>query len=336
MSVYKQKFPDEWFEPAPIVNQPKDEQTETNHLSFWKDAWIRLRKNKGALIGLALIVLIMVMALIGPYFNEYKYDQQNIQYSNLPPKIAGLEWLGFNGKDFNGVDQYAARGVEEQFWFGTDQFGRDIWTRVWIGTRISLYIALLAATLDLVFGVIYGGISGFYGGRVDNIMQRIIEVLVGIPNLILVILFILVLEPGIMSITLAMVITGWVGMARVVRGQILQLKGQEFILASRTLGASNRKLFLDHLLPNTLGAIVITLMFTIPTAIFSEAFLSFIGLGLQPPLASLGILIDDGYKSMKLFVYKMIFPAIVISTIMVSFNLFADGLRDALDPKMRK
>lgn len=336
MSMYNQKFPDEWFEPAPIVNQAKEAQTETVHLSFWKDAWIRLRKNRGAIIGLVLIVLIMIMALIGPYFNEYAYDQQNIQYSNLPPKIAGMEWLGFDGKDFNGVDQYAARGIEEQFWFGTDQFGRDIWTRVWIGTRISLYIALLAAALDLVIGVIYGGISGFYGGRVDNMMQRIIEVLVGIPNLILVILFILVLEPGIMSITLAMVIAGWVGMARVVRGQILQLKGQEFVLASRTLGASNRKLFLDHLLPNTLGAIVITLMFTIPTAIFSEAFLSFIGLGLQPPLASLGILIDDGYKSMKLFVYKMIFPAIVISTIMVSFNLFADGLRDALDPKMRK
>lgn len=327
---------DDLFVPAPIVEKGKDESIETQHLSFWKDAWLRLRKNRGALIGVILIILIITMALVGPYLTKYDYDQQNIAASHLPPRIPGLEWLGFNGVDINGVDQYEKRNITENYWFGTDQFGRDIFTRVWIGTRISLYIALLAAALDLIIGVAYGSISAFFGGRVDNVMQRIIEILMGIPNLILIILFILVLEPGIVSITLAMVITGWVGMARVVRGQILQLKGQEFILASRTLGASNRKLLTEHLLPNTLGPIIVTLMFTIPTAIFFEAFLSFIGLGLQPPLASLGILIDDGYKSMKLFVYKMLFPAVIISTIMISFNLVADGLRDALDPKMRR
>lgn len=336
MKMVSNDIPDDLFVPIPTANKDKEKGLASNHISFWQDAWIRLRKNRGAIIGLILILLIVSMAIIGPMTSQFSYDEQNIQYANLPPKAAGLEWLGFNGKDFNGVDQYEARGVKEQFWFGTDQFGRDIWTRVWIGTRISLYIALLAAFLDLIIGVAYGGISSFYGGKVDNIMQRIIEVLVGIPNLILIILFILILEPGIISITLAMVITGWVGMARVVRGQILQLKGQEFVLASRTLGTSNRKLLTEHLLPNTLGPIIVTLMFTIPTAIFFEAFLSFIGLGLQPPLASLGILIDDGYKSMKLFVYKMMFPAIVISTIMISFNLLADGLRDALDPRMRR
>jgi len=336
MKIDYSEITDDLFTPDSIVNENKDEIINKERISFWKDAWIRLRKNRGALIGLLLIILIIMMSLFGPYLTKYNYDEQNIAFSNLPPMVPGLEWLGFNGQDSFNVNQYEERGITENFWFGTDQFGRDIWTRVWIGTRISLYIALLAATLDLIIGVAYGSISSFFGGKVDNFMQRIIEVLVGIPNLILIILFILVLEPGIISITLAMVITGWVGMARVVRGQILQLKGQEFVLASRTLGTSNRKLLTEHLLPNTLGPIIVTLMFTIPTAIFFEAFLSFIGLGLQPPIASLGILIDDGYKSMKLFIYKMIFPAVVISTIMISFNLLADGLRDALDPKMKR
>jgi oligopeptide transport system permease protein len=327
---------DDLFEPDPIVGKMENKIKDKPQIGFWKDAWIRLRRNKGAVMSIVLLFLIAVLAFVGPYFNDISYDEQNIIHSNLPPKITGLEWLGFNGIDENGIDQYEARQVTTNYWFGTDQFGRDIWTRVWEGTKISLYIAFLAATLDLIIGVVYGGISGFYGGRVDNILQRIIEILVGIPNLILIILFILILQPGIITITLAMVITGWVNMARVVRGQIFQLKGQEFVLASRTLGANTFRLVSKHLLPNAMGSIIVTLMFTIPTAIFFEAFLSFIGLGLQPPLASLGILVDDGYKSMMMFPYKMIFPAVVISVIMICFNVLADGLRDALDPKMRK
>lgn len=337
MSQEVNKITDDLFEPAPIEDKVDDDlDVSAPQLSFWKDAWNRLKRNKGALIAIVILFIITVMAIIGPYFNEHTYDSQNLAYSNLPPKVSGLEWAGFDGTDINGINQYESRQITENYWLGTDQFGRDIWTRIWDGTRISLYIAFLAATLDLIIGVVYGGISAFYGGKIDNIMQRIIEVLVGIPNLILIVLFILILEPGILSITLALVITGWVNMARVVRGQILQLKGQEFILASRTLGASDFRLIIKHLLPNTLGPIIVTLMFTIPTAIFFEAFLSFIGLGLQPPLASLGVLIEDGYRSMQLFPSKMIFPAIVISLIMISFNVLADGLRDALDPKMRK
>ncbi|HWO75417.1 MAG TPA: oligopeptide ABC transporter permease [Bacillus sp. (in: firmicutes)] len=324
------------FEPDPIVGKMEKKLKDRPQMSFWKDAWFRLRRNKGAIFSIFILTLITILAIICPYFSGHTYSEQNVLHSNLPPKIAGLEWLGFNGVDINGINQYEARNLSENYWFGTDQFGRDIWTRVWEGTKISLYIAFLAAALDLIIGVIYGGISGYFGGRIDNILQRIIEILVGIPNLILIILFILIFEPGIISITLAMVITGWVNMARVVRGQILQLKGQEFVLASRTLGANPFRLITKHLLPNTLGSIIVTLMFTIPTAIFFEAFLSFIGLGLQPPLASLGIMIDDGYKSMMLFPYKMIFPAVVISLIMICFNVLADGLRDALDPKMRK
>nr|WP_245746424.1 oligopeptide ABC transporter permease [Evansella caseinilytica] len=311
-------------------------ETSAAPLTFWQEAWRRLRKNKGALAGLITIVFLIVVSLIGPLFNEYSYSQQDLVRSNLPPKIAGLEWLGFDGTRSSGENTYEERGITANAWFGTDEFGRDLWTRLWKATQVSLFIGVVAAFLDLLIGVVYGGISAFYGGRLDNVMQRIIEVLVGIPNLIVIILFILIFEPGILSIILAMIITGWVGMARVVRGQILQLKGQEFILAARTLGTSNGKLIWKHLFPNVMGPIIITVMFTIPSAIFFEAFLSFIGLGLQPPLASLGVLIEDGYQSMRFFSYKLIFPAIVISALMISFNLLADGLRDALDPKMRR
>ncbi|WP_082818750.1 oligopeptide ABC transporter permease [Bhargavaea cecembensis] len=323
-----------------FVPQPLDatarEELAAPAPTFWKEAMERLFKNKGAVVSLVLLIILGAMALIGPSMNEFTYREQHIPHSNLPPKVAGLEWLGFDGKDVNGVDQYAQRGVETNYWFGTDEFGRDLWTRVWKGTQISLFIALVAAFLDLVIGVIYGGISAYYGGRIDNVMQRIIEILTGIPNLIVIILFILILEPGIRSIILAMIITGWVGMARVVRGQMLQLKGQEFVLASRTLGASDSRLMRKHLLPNVMGPIIVTVMFTIPTAIFFEAFLSFIGLGLQAPLASLGVLIEDGYDAIRSFPYKLLIPAVVISLVMICFNLLADGLRDALDPKMRK
>lgn len=335
MNPPKKEITKDLFVHAPLEST-KNEDFNGVPVTFWNETFKRLKKNRGALIGLLTIFLLLIMALIGPLLSDHTVTEQDLGRSNLPPKATGFEWLGFDGKDVNGKDQYEARGITENFWFGTDEFGRDLWTRVWKATQISMFIAIVAAVLDLFIGVLYGGISGFYGGRLDNFMQRVIEVLMGIPNLIVIILFILILEPGITSIILAMVVTGWVGMARVVRGQILQLKGQEFILAARTMGTPNRKIIWKHLIPNTMGSIIITVMFTIPTAIFFEAFLSFIGLGLQPPIASLGVLIEDGYKSMRFFSYKLIFPAIVISAIMISFNLLGDGLRDALDPKMRK
>ncbi|WP_212391556.1 ABC transporter permease [Sporosarcina beigongshangi] len=295
-----------------VVGEKKDSQDLVSRpqISMAKESWLRLTKNKGAILSLFILAILIVLAIVGPYMNDYTYEQT----------------------DYDQVFQKP----NNEHWLGTDRFGRDQWTRVWEGTRISLYIALLATALDLMIGVAYGSISALIGGRVDNVMQRVIEVLVGIPNLILIILLIMLMRPGIMTITIAMVITGWVNMARLVRSQVFKLKTQEFILASRALGASNSRLIKEHFIPNTLGLIIVNMMFTIPAAIFTEAFLSFIGLGLQEPLASLGVLINDGFQAMRNHFYLLLFPALVIVALMVCFNLLADGLRDALDPKMRK
>ncbi|MEL3973788.1 oligopeptide ABC transporter permease [Rossellomorea oryzaecorticis] len=321
------------------ASESEAERIERPSLNFWQDAWIRLRKSKGTIVGMIITAIIIFFALFGPGMNEHSFKDQEIRHAKLPPKIealSGISWLPFDGKDKDGFDMYEARGVEVNYWFGTDDLGRDLWTRTWTGTRVSLYIGILAAIIDFIIGISYGGISAYYGGKVDDVMQRIIEILVGIPNLIVVILFILIFEPGIFSITMAMVITGWTGMARIVRGQVLQLKNQEFVLASRTLGASSNRLIFKHLLPNVMGPVIITTMFTVPAAIYTEAFLSFIGLGIAPPRASLGSLVNDGYRSIQSYPHMMLVPSAVISLVILSFNLMADGLRDALDPKMRK
>ena len=333
-----EQFDQDMFTPVEM-NEQLGERIVGKSLNFWQDAWMRLKKNKAAIISLSIILILVALALFGPMLSNRDAYEQNISQAKLPPKVTGLEWAGFDGMATLGgreIDFYEQKNVEENFWFGTDYLGRDLWSRIWEGTRISLFIGLVAAIIDTIIGVAYGGISAYFGGRTDNIMQRIVEILTGVPNLILIILFILIFDPGVFTIILAMAITGWIGMSRLVRGQILKLKNQEFVLAARTLGASSGRLIFKHLIPNTLGAIIITLMFTIPSAIFFEAFLSFIGIGLQPPQASLGTLINDGYKELRTFPFLLIIPSVIIVLLMVSFNLLADGLRDAFDPKMRK
>jgi oligopeptide transport system permease protein len=296
---------------AAEIDSRENERIVGPPVGFWKDSWGRLKKNRGALISLGVIVLLFLMAfVIGPLLSRYGAFEQDLARRYTDP----------NGG----------------FWFGTDEFGRDLWTRVWAGTRVSLYIAFLAAFVDLFVGVTYGAISGFFGGRVDNGMQRVLEVLVGIPGLVVAILAMVVFDPGILTITIAIGLTGWVYMARIVRGRMLQLKEQEFALASRSLGAGRYRLITKHLIPNSLGPIIVNMMFTIPSAIFAEAFLSFIGLGIQVPRASLGSLIDNGAAELRFHAYMLWFPAAVFCLIMLSFNLLADGLRDALDPRMRK
>ena len=337
----EQKVSKEMFAPAHI-DLSNSEKISKPSLNFWQDSWLRVRKNKGAVTSLFVIILLVLMAFIGPLLTPYAYDTQNTKNANLPPRIQGLEnvsWLPFDGtltkRDGTVIHPYELRQVKEYYWFGTDGLGRDMFARIWKGTQISLLIAVVAALIDMLIGVSYGAISGYLGGVVDSSMQRVVEVLVGIPNLIVVVLMILILKPGITPIIIALSITGWISMSRVVRAQVLKFKNQEFVLAAKTLGASDVSIIFKHMIPNMFGVIIINTMFSIPNAIFFEAFLSFIGLGLQEPHASLGTLINDGFKGMISFPYQMIIPAIMISVIMVSFNLIADGLRDALDPKMR-
>lgn len=341
MANYDQSIPKEKFQPA-VIDASKSEEISKPSLNFWQDSWMRVRKNKAAVVSLVVLGIIIIMAFLGPAISGRDGFEQNVKHANLPAKMPVLEnvsWLPFDGTVTNKagveIDMYEKKGVDEYYWLGTDSLGRDIFTRLWEGTQISLLIAFLAAVIDMVVGVSYGAISGYFGGRIDNVMQRITEILMGIPNLVVVVLLILVLEPGILSIVIALSITGWVSMARVVRAQVLKMKEQEYVLAARTLGSSHGKIIFKHLIPNLAGVIIINTMFTIPSAIFFEAFLSFIGLGLQAPAASLGTLIEEGYKSLLTYPHMLLFPAVTISIIMICFNMVADGLRDALDPKMR-
>ncbi|MBQ3418945.1 MAG: ABC transporter permease [Erysipelotrichaceae bacterium] len=303
--------------------------------SYAKDVWNNFKKNKGALIGAIIILIIVLMAIIGPNMNSFTYKQIHSGQECLVPRIPGLEKLGIADGYHNGTNQYLEKGAEDvYYWFGSDTQGRDIWTRVWSGTRVSLIIALAAVLIDIIIGMVYGLISGFFGGMVDNVMQRFAEILNGIPTLVIVTLLGMVLPAGIVSIIFALMLTGWIGMERIARAQVLKVKEQEFVLASRTLGASKLRIIFSEILPNILGQVIVTSMFSIPNAIFLEAYLSFLGLGVPAPMASLGSLVSDGYKSMTTFPHILIIPVIVMAILMLCFNLFADGLRDAFDPKM--
>ena len=303
--------------------------------SYLRDVWVSFTKNKGAVFGFIIICIIVLFAIFGPMFSGHEYDAIVNAHQNLPPKIPLLNNLGiFNGTE-NGVDVYAERGVDIMYWFGTDANGRDLFTRVWQGTRISLLIALVAVAIDIFIGMTYGLISGYFGGKVDMVMQRIAEILNGIPTLVVVTLLGLVLPRGIWSIIFALMITGWIGMQRIARAEVLKLKESEYILASRTLGASDFSIIFKDIMPNIFGQLIIMSMFSIPNAIFTEAFLSFVGLGIAAPEASLGTLISDGYKALTIHPFQIASAVIVLGLLMLSFNLFADGLRDAFDPSQK-
>ena len=314
--------------------------------SFWKDVRIRFRRKKSAVAGLIFVIILTLMAIFGPWMNSYSYYKQDLTAANLAPRIPGIERLGiFDGSEtmhttsggatvVNGYDTDARRNT--YYWFGTDRYGRDIWTRTWSGTRVSLIIAVVATIIDMVIGLSYGLISGYFGGKVDIIMQRILEVANGIPRLVIVTLLLLILKPGMLTSIVALMLTEWVGMSRIARAEMLKLKEQEFVQASRTLGAGSLHIIFREILPNIIGPVITQVMFSIPTAIFTEAFLSFVGLGIPVPQCSLGSLISDGYNSFTTHPYQIIPPIIVMALLMLSFNLIADGLREALDPKMKE
>lgn len=299
----------ELFEPI-SVDLRKAEEIKRPSLSFWADVWRRLKMNKVAMASLIFIVVLVICAIVVPWLTTNDYYTTDLDGKNQKPSA--------------------------EHWFGTDDLGRDMFERIWYGARISLQVGLMAALIDLIIGVIWGGIAGFYGGKVDEIMMRIADILYAVPYLLVVILLMVWMGPGVLTIIIALSITGWIGMARIVRGQILQLKTQEFVLAARSLGADNKRLIFKHLIPNALGPIIVTLSLTVPNAIFTESFLSFIGLGVSAPIASWGTMSEEGLAAMRYYPWRLMFPAVFISITILAFNLLGDGLRDAVDPRLRK
>lgn len=342
-------FLDNDFEFVWKENIPHEDKIYASE-SYWKDVLRRLFKSKGTIIGLICIIFIAIMSIFGIGMSGNTYDSQIISHQNLAPRVPLLENLGIldGGETMNTssgkveINKYVSKdgsktGLEDTYyWFGSDVLGRDIFTRTWMGTRISLYIALVAVVIDMLFGLSYGLISGYFGGKVDNVMQRFAEILNGIPNLVIVTLLIVVLKPGLLTITFSLMITGWIGMNRIARAQVLKLKEQEFVLASKTLGAKSFFIIFKEILPNIIGPIITSTMFSIPNAIFTEAFLAFIGLGVPAPMASLGSLISEAFKSFTTHPYMIVAPLVVLAILMLSFNIVADGIRDAFDPKMKE
>jgi len=269
--------------------------------------WQRFRQHKAAMTGLIILIIMVIMATIGPHLTPYTYYDVNLIHKNLPPSIT--------------------------YWFGTDDLGRDLFTRVWYGARISLFVGSAAATIDVIIGVLWGSIAALAGNKTDEFMMRFADILYALPYLLVVIMLIVAMGSGIIPIIIAMTVIGWINMARIVRSEVLRLKRQEFILAAQALGASFWRLLLRHLIPNTAGSIIVTLTLTIPSAIFVEAFLSFLGLGVQAPIASWGTMAREGLPALQYYPWRLFFPAIFISLTMLGFNLIGDGLHDALDPK---
>ena len=274
-------------------------------ITYWQDAWRRLKGNPIAMISLVVLFLMTVMVVVGPYIRGYDFKIINPADKNLGPSA--------------------------QYWFGTDNLGRDLFSRVWYGSRASILVALVCTFIQIFVGSIYGGIMAYFGGWVDEIMMRIIEILSSIPYLLVTMLLMVILGNGIFSLLIAMSVTSWCGLARQVRGQIMQLREQEYVTAAEALGTAPSNIIKKHLIPNTMGILILSTATSIP-----EAGLSFLGMGLQPPDTSLGVLISMGQQSMEFHPYQLFFPALVLCLIVLAFNLLGDGLRDALDPRLRQ
>lgn len=430
--------------------EKNSEKIEKPSLTFLQDGWRRLKQNKTAMLSMIVIIILVLGAILIPFFWKYSYEEQNLTLSNIPPllevydlsdeanersiyitqnydvvevspggellellqpdykdTIARKSTFDLNGKpliiDYSlytqALKEYrklekkysAADGaripasgtpylasyfgdeaeaadvtleeakniLEEKidkcsityggqpmmetrkvwnktYLLGSDSLGRDLFIRVIYGARMSLTVGVVAALVNFIIGVFYGCFAGYKGGAVDNIMMRIVDVVDSVPMMLYVILIMVIIGPGMKSIIIALGLTYWVRMARIVRGQVLSLKNSEYVLAAKILGASTRRIFTKHLIPNMMGAIMVAIAMQIPNAIFTEAFLSFVGLGVSAPMASWGTLCNDALPGIYVYPYQMLTPAIAISVTILAFNLFSDGLRDAFDPKQRK
>lgn len=392
-----------------VGDEFEDNEKSRPSLTYWQDAWRRLKKNKLSMIGMVMIIVIILFGTVGPMLTPFSYSDQMNDFKNLPP-ILDVYDVGDNknlylsedynmflvadngtmvkklkldkkrkdiinkvyiylleedgktsdvildfsynvlknkqGYDYDYTIEYdsvvykysSGSKLNKTFLFGTDDLGRDLLTRVMHGARISLTIALVATLVNLFIGVIYGSIAGFEGGKVDNYMMRVVDIINSIPLVLYVILLMVWFKnsDGLTNIIIALSSVYWVSMARLVRGQMLSLKEQEFILAARVIGVPKRQIIFRHLIPNAMGPIIVSMTMMIPSAVFTEAFLSFIGLGVSAPQASWGTLANNALSGLITYPYQLFFPAMAIALTMLAFNFLGDGLRDALDPRLRK
>lgn len=273
--------------------------------SFWHDVWDRFRSNRRALIGLIVLLFIVLLAVIGPFFSPYPYDGMGTEV-NCGPSAA--------------------------HWFGTDALGRDLFTRVLYGIRISLFVGFVSTLINCAIGVLYGGVAGYVGGRVDAVMMRFVDVLYAVPSLLYIILLMMMFGANVGSIMLGMCISGWVGIARLMRTQVISLKGREYVLAAYTEGAGPARILFKHMFSNAMSPILVQATLAIPQAIFQEAFLSFIGMGISAPQASLGTLAQDARMYMAIYPHQMVCPIAMICIIIFALNFISEGLSEALDP----
>ena len=295
---------------APVGVKPDEaEHIKRKSQTYLQDALRRFKQNKAAVVGMILLVILVLLSFLGPFLVEFKYNTADLTSANQNPSAI--------------------------HWFGTDELGRDMWTRVWTGGRISIIIGVIAAVLQATIGIILGSIAGFVGGKVDDFIMRLVEFLMAFPYLVWVTLLMMVTGSGILPMILALTLTGWLSMARLVRGQILSLKNEDYVLAAHSLGSDGIRIVRKHMIPNMMGVIIVNMTFAIPDAIFSEAFLSFIGIGIKSPETSWGLLVSIGMKQIYSYPLRLLLPCIFISLTMLSLQLIGDGLRDALDPKLR-
>lgn len=407
------KLPEDAFQPASAEEKESFIQ-DRKSVSYWKDAWRRLRRNKVAMVAMVIVILLGLFAFVGPLIVPYSYDEVIPGANNLHPWHYSLEdqeelaaaqdpemaielaraEAEAEGRELSRIEEAQIRaqvksggdvdelraelGIKPKLFgytndelqrmangesvfphvFGCDMQGRDIMVRTMIGTRVSMIVGICCALIVLVIGAIYGSISGYCGGKVDAVMQRIVEIIYTIPEVLIILLLgatlkpilenfqnsgdgflqnmVTILGPNLIAIFIAFGLLYWVTMSRIIRGQILQLKQQEYVTAARALGAKGGRIIKRHLLPNCVGQIVTTTFLQIPSAIFTESFLSFLGMGVSAPMTSLGSMCSDGLSGLQSYPYRLFIPAIILSILILCLNLFGDGLRDALDPRLKK
>ena len=297
----------------------RDIETDKNFASqsYWKGVAISFVRNRRAMVGLFLVLALILLAIVGP-------DQIIRDPNNEQVVAKGIAPPGTNEGPFAGM----------LFLFGTDDLGRDLWTRTWQGARVSLIIAFVTIFIDMIIGMSYGLISGYFGGAVDNVMQRIVEIANSVPRLVIVSVLAIFMPKGMGLVIVALLLTEWIGMSKIARAEMLKLKEQEYVLASRTLGAKSLHIIFKQILPNTIGPIITQMMFSIPTAIFTEAFLSFVGVGIMLPQCSIGSLISTGFNNITTLPYQILSPIAVLALQMLGFNFIGDGFREALAPQL--